>query len=295
MPFCSNCGTKLNEGAKFCSECGSSANILQATDTTHRQLEIVKKKMPKQEKSLFGEISGALASTTKSIADNAKKVVSTLASQETTDEYNSSKQQYADDKVPLVYNTVFPISIPVSNSSKRQQEYAGIILKCPNCGATITQTTAICPDCGYHITGQIAVSSIRVYNEQLMAIEGTRKKPGLGSVFGVIADPVDHKKLSLIRSFPIPYSLDDIFEFMVLAAANIDVGLSKNTMMNRYQGGAKSGESSLTIPKTISDAWVSKMQQAYQKAEISFPNDPLFANIKRIYFDKMKELKIKVN
>ena len=74
----------------------------------------------------------------------------------------------------------------------------------------------------------------------------------------------------------------------------VDVGLSKNTMMNRYQGGAKSGESSLTMPKTISDAWVSKMKQAYQKAEVAFPNDPAFSSIQKIYYDKMNELKIKV-
>ena len=32
------------------------------------------------------------------------------------------------------------------------------------------------------------------------------------------------------------------------------------------------------------------MQQAYQKAEIMFPNDPAFPGLQRLYFDKMKEL-----
>ena len=48
------------------------------------------------------------------------------------------------------------------------------------------------------------------------------------------------------------------------------------------------------MPKMISDAWVAKMQQMYQKAEILFPNDPTFAGIQKIYFDKMAELKIKI-
>jgi len=187
-----------------------------------------------------------------------------------------------------------PPDLPQDNYAERKQEYAGTILKCPNCGAAITQTTAICPDCGYRITGQTTVSSIRVFNEQLMSIEATRKKPGLGSVFGVSVDPADQKKLSLIRSFPIPNGIDDIVEFMMLATANIDIGLSKNTVMNRYQGAAKSGESNLTMPKTISDAWVQKMQQAYQKAQMTFPNDSAFLTIQQIYLDKMKELKIKI-
>lgn len=187
-----------------------------------------------------------------------------------------------------------PIPQKTNDPSKRQHEYAGVIIKCPNCGMVITQTTAICPGCGIRITGQSAVSSVQRFNEQLMEIEGTLKKPGLGRTLFATVDPADQKKLSLIRSFPIPNTIDDILEFMMLAVANIDVGLSKNTMMNRYQGAAKSGESNLTMPKTISDAWVSKMQQAYQKAEIAFPNDPAFLNIKQIYLNKMKELKIKV-
>lgn len=81
---------------------------------------------------------------------------------------------------------------------------------------------------------------------------------------------------------------------MLLAIANIDVGLSKNTLNNRYRRKMKSGESSITMPRTISDAWVSKMQQAYQKATASFPNDPAFAYVKQLFVDKMTELKMKI-
>lgn len=180
-----------------------------------------------------------------------------------------------------------------NNSIERRQEFAGTVLKCPNCGEPITQTTAICPQCGMKITGQAAVTSVTAFSNQLMAIEATRKN-GLGAMFGLGVDPADQQKLSLIKSFPIPNTIDDIFEFMTLAIANIDVSLSKNTLNNKYQSSMKSGETSLTIPRTISNAWVAKMQQAYQKAENAFPNDPVFKNIQQMYFDKMKELKIKL-
>lgn len=106
-------------------------------------------------------------------------------------------------------------------------------------------------------------------------------------------DSADTQKLSLIRNFPIPNSVDDILEFMMLAVANIDTSLSKNTAMNRLNS-LQQVETGATIGRTISNAWVSKMQQAYQKAEITFPNDPAFAKIQKIYFEKMKELKIKI-
>ena len=81
---------------------------------------------------------------------------------------------------------------------------------------------------------------------------------------------------------------------MLLAIANIDVGLSKNTVMNRWNH-TQQAETGATIGRTISNAWVSKMEQVYRKAEILFPNDPAFAGIQKMYFDKMKELKIKVD
>lgn len=145
------------------------------------------------------------------------------------------------------------------------------------------------------ITGRAANLTVQDFKNQLMAIENSRKG-GLGGVLGVYlaADKADVQKLTLIRNFPIPNSIGDILEFMMLAIANIDVGLSKNTVMNRWNN-TQQMETGATIGRTISNAWVSKMEQVYRKAEILFPNDPAFAGIQKMYFDKMKELKIKVD
>lgn len=183
-----------------------------------------------------------------------------------------------------------------SNPGTRQQEFAGTVLKCPNCGAVISQTTAVCPECGHRITGQAAVSSVQAFSDKLMMLETRRKGPGLGQMMGVSADPVDTQKLALIQSFPIPNTIDDIQEFMLLAIANIDVALSKNTMANRSQRKMKGSLNvNITMPRTISDAWVAKMQQAYRKAAASFPNESAFAYIKQLYVNKMTELKMKVD
>lgn len=227
--YCSNCGTKLNEGAKFCHGCGVAVGTV-----------------------------------------------------------STENEQVAP---PIPPN---PTVTSQSNPTERQQEFAGKILKCPHCGGVISETTAICPECGMQITGRAAVSSIQQFKDQLMAIESTRKG-GLGGVLGVYtpANKSDIQKLSLIRNFPIPNSIDDCLEFMMLAIANIDVSLSKNTLTNRLNSNGQV-ETGATIGRTISNAWVAKMEQVYKKAEIVFPNDPAFAGIQKMYFDKMKELKLKV-
>lgn len=181
------------------------------------------------------------------------------------------------------------------NPEKRRQEYAGYILKCPNCGAKVSQTTAICPECGHHITGQAAVFSVQEFSRELMALEKNRKAPGIGQLLGFAADPVDLQKLTLIRSFPIPNTIADIQEFMLLAIANIDDSLSRNTEKKRMQSDLKAAETIFTIPRTISDAWVAKMEQAYQKAAFSFHDDPAYCIIERLYFEKMKDLDIPVD
>ncbi len=179
-------------------------------------------------------------------------------------------------------------------NAERRREFAGKVLKCPNCGSPISETTAICPDCGMYITGKNAISSVRDFTSQLMNIENTRKTSG-GGILGMYfpADKADLKKLELIKNYPIPNTVDDVFEFITLAIANIDVSLSKKTLINRQYTNT-SFLSGANIGHAISNAWVAKMEQLYHKAEISFPNDPVFEKIQKMYYDKMKELKLKI-
>lgn len=218
--FCSNCGTKLEVGAKFCPNCGSP--------------------------------------------------------------------------VKSTGSSIPPVPSLDQNPEVRQQVFAGSVLKCPNCGAVINQTTAICPECGHHITGKSAITSVQDFSNQLMLLESKRKSGGLGQAFGMTANPVDRQKLSLIKSFPIPNTIDDIQEFMILAMSNIDVSASKKSLLNPYQTARIRGYGGQAMIKDISDAWIAKMQQAYQKASIAFPNDPAFAHIKQLYIRKMAELNIKI-
>lgn len=67
------------------------------------------------------------------------------------------------------------------------------------------------------------------------------------------------KKEELIRTFYIPNTREDIHEFFILALSNIKIG-GMNT-----------------------DAWMVKLEQAYQKAELSFGNSQEFNRLKDLY------------
>lgn len=164
----------------------------------------------------------------------------------------------------------------------RHTEYLGEVLKCPNCGAVITETTAICPECNVKITRLSAVGSVQKFKEEIFEIEKGRSK-GLKGLLNMSNSTTDSQILMLIKTFPIPNSVDDILEFIFLSIANIDVSLSKKSMFK------KNG-----IKAEISNAWVLKMQQAYEKAKIAFSSEPSFKQIQNIYYGKMKELKLKV-
>lgn len=181
------------------------------------------------------------------------------------------------------------------NYTSRVQEFAGTVLKCPNCGNVISSLDAVCSACGMHITGKAASWSVQKFSDALMEIEKVKTVENKGGLFAQIGyeERVQNayasyysQKLTLIRTFPIPNTVEEIYELMMLAVTNIDVKISKNTLWNKM-------ENSRSSAKEVSDAWIQKMRQAYQKAFISFPNDPVFSYIQKIYFEKMDELKIK--
>lgn len=237
---------------------------------------------------------GTLAGTIGQSVSSAAKQATDTIKEKTAEAQNAKKveqEQYANAyQAPPVPQFQQVQTSSYGNSETRRQEFAGKVLKCPNCGAVISQTTAICPECGMKITGQAAVSSVQAFENQFMALESQRKK----SILGVInvyapASSVDKQELALIKNFPVPNTVDDVLEFMILATSNIDVKLSKKGLIKKNSSSAPL--MALEMPEAISNAWVAKMQQVYQKAEILFPDDPVFAKIKQIYTDKMVELK----
>ncbi len=148
------------------------------------------------------------------------------------------------DNTKFCNNCGFAVNQP-NKSVKNQREtvFEGNIHKCPYCGEALNSFVSSCPSCGYELRGMQATDSVKSFYRDLTRTQTSSQKN------------------YMIRNFPIPNAKEDIIEFMILASSNI---LGED---NKY----------------IYEAWLAKIEQAYQKAVIMFSNDRDFANIQQIY------------
>ena len=162
----------------------------------------------------------------------------------------------------------------VAEKEQRKIEYDGKVHKCPNCGEVLQSFLPICPSCGYELRDTRVSNSLQEFTTKLEQIEAERetKKQGFLNSNQNTLTKTDEQKISLIKSFSIPNTKEDIFEFMILASSNIN---TKWWLEGNTDTVAQEAESS---------AWLAKFEQAYQKAEIQFEDDPAFEKIKKLCF-----------
>ena len=171
MPFCTNCGRKVADGAKFCHSCGAPI-----------------------------------------------------------------EQPRAEEK------------------AGRKTVYEGEVRKCPNCGKVLDTFAATCSACGYEIRNANASNALKEFSEKLSALSS------------------NDQKVSLIQSFPIPNTKEDIFEFIILAASNFDA--------EQLKGGTK---------QKLASSWLVKITQCYNKAKLMFHDDSDFQKSIRPYIKKKRD------
>lgn len=136
------------------------------------------------------------------------------------------------------------------NENQRKTVYDGEVHKCPRCGEVLNSFASSCPSCGYEIRGNKVSGAIYNFTTQN----------------GKIKD--EHEKAMHIRNFIIPNNKEDIYEFMILASSNIGDEISDELI----------------------EAWKTKVEQAYQKAENTFKDDDVFLNIQEMYKDAHKKI-----
>lgn len=167
--------------------------------------------------------------------------------------------------------------------SKRKVVYEGEIHKCPNCGEALKAFASNCPSCGYELRGVKPASAVQELAHKLEQIESQREyeKP-VGVLRQQFRDQqiskTDEQKISLISSFAIPNTKEDLFEFLILASSNIN--------LDRYDEEANVSASQ----KAVSDAWVAKFEQAFEKARLSFGHTQEFAKIQAIYDNRNAQI-----
>ena len=181
--------------------------------------------------------------------------------------------------------------IKEKNEDKRKIVFDGKIHKCPSCGEILDSFEVNCPYCDYEIRNIKSCNSIQEFIEKLEQIESRQmqdsdeKKSVMEMFLGKDLKNKDEmekaknefnkqkerEKINVIKNFYVPNTKEDIIEFMLLVTSNIDV---------------KNG-----IDDAVSKAWISKLEQIYQRAKLSIKKTSDFTVIEKIYNRKKLELK----
>ena len=141
-----------------------------------------------------------------------------------------------------------PISQNTSNT-ERKTVFDGEIHKCPHCGEVLKAFETVCPTCKFELRGAKGSSTVKDLAEKLE--NATSEK----------------QRIIIIKNFPVPNTKEDIFEFMLLASSNFDASYYVTHLHE----------------EDISDAWLTKIEQCYQKAKLAFGDHSNFERIESVY------------
>lgn len=160
---------------------------------------------------------------------------------------------------------------------QRKTVYDGELHKCPNCGELLKSFEIACSTCGYELRGNKVSNAVKEFALKLEAIEANREYEKPRGIFAAAEaqqrlSKTDEQKISLIKSFSVPNSKEDMLEFMILATSSMNMRTydSSNTNISKSE-------------KEINAAWFSKVQQVYEKAKRIYSSDSTFAEIKALY------------
>lgn len=183
-------------------------------------------------------------------------------------------QAPATPQAPVPPQATEKPAIPTEESAPpvKDQKSKSKIERCPACGEIVDKNAIICPSCGYAIR-DVADGSIALLSQKLDLIESKRPQKRKKDENGTIS-ATDERKISLIRSWPIPNSKDDLIEFAAMASGNCIAPPKVNEKR--------------TAEDALAEAWRSKFDQAYAKAERLFGNSEDFGLIKDLKADIQK-------
>ena len=178
-----------------------------------------------------------------------------------------------------------PVTDGNTGNTQRKQEFAGKLYKCPNCGEVLKSFELNCPVCGYELCGAKVSSAVKEFALKLEAIESKREYEKPHGLFAAAEaqqrlSKTDEQKISLIKSFSVPNTKEDMLEFMILATSSLNMRTydSANTGISKSE-------------KEVNAAWFSKVQQVYEKAKRTFSTDSTFEEIKTLYDSCNEEIK----
>ncbi len=170
-----------------------------------------------------------------------------------------------------------------SGLGKGREQWEGTVFKCPRCGEVLDAFSAACPSCGFELRDAKATTSLNDLSLKLQEITASAGKGVKQTLFERLrhdTTEVDNRAVALIKAFPIPNTKEDLIEFIIMSAANINI----DAFNEMKRGNLSSSEIAM------SNAWLSKLEQAYRKASIVLDGEASFAKAKEIYDSTMKKV-----
>ena len=157
-----------------------------------------------------------------------------------------------------------------SAGNERKTSYEGEIKKCPTCGAVLSSMQAFCPDCGFELNGRTGSDAVKEFQEGLTSLNARLAEilsnSNLSEDERDYAEEAMEKQIaSHITVFPVPNTVQDITEFMLIASQNMT--------------------SQTNVNGAVTKAWEAKAKQVYEKAKISFGKQANFKQIETLYFE----------
>lgn len=276
MGFCGKCGFRLDDGFAFCPRCGASTRVSGEVKERKTSRSVSRSEAkPKTESKLEPEAQaksrseptfpskpqqpgkpGALNDDSlSSIADEVIEGVDKLASRignlaegvGNLAKRSSEGEAEQDEEIPAEQaDSIYePDPVPSDGRAKR----------CPACGEMVSVHETICPTCGFEVR-DVADGSIALLSKKLEIIESKRPEKRRKDKKSEIST-TDERKISLIRNWPMPNSREDLIEFMAMASGNCIPP-------------AKIGSDRVASEDALAEAWRSKFDQAYVKAQRLF-------------------------
>jgi len=133
-------------------------------------------------------------------------------------------------------------------------------MKCPNCGATIFDTSFVCPECGSVLQQENKASiEARAMIERLQERLADASKPASKSEMLLRPNAHIERQVSTVNTFTMPTTKEGLTQFLEFAYSNyISIG---------------NGVDDLAF-KSLKDAWYGKTMQAYNSLERLGGSDP---------------------